>query len=207
MQKKLFSLSFFIKHYLRNRKQKTDKMKKIVFIISAAFLLNSCVVSTAAKVVKGAVNVSYKAVKGTVNGISWAVSKAKGKIDEDRIDGTWKVVGVYRGSFEDFTKDQNPESNFTSECTNDSFDQIIFNARKSKFKPVHCSSDKEEWQKYAMEFGKNPVTKEKENYIEYNSNNYISVIDVNNKTMVLEGNLMPKLAFSGAKLYLLEKVK
>lgn len=71
-------------------------MKKIVFIISAAFLLNSCVVSTAAKVVKGAVNVSYKAVKGTVNGISWAVSKAKGKIDEDRIDGTWKVVGVYQ---------------------------------------------------------------------------------------------------------------
>ena len=57
--------------------------------------------------VKGAVNVSYKAVKGTVNGISWAVSKAKGKIDEDRIDGTWKVVGIYRGSFEDFTKDQN----------------------------------------------------------------------------------------------------
>ncbi|AQX50794.1 hypothetical protein [Elizabethkingia anophelis] len=182
-------------------------MKKIVFIISAAFLLNSCVVSTAAKVVKGAVNVSYKAVKGTVNGISWAVSKAKGKIDEDRIDGTWKVVGVYRGSFEDFTKDQNPESNFATECTNDSFDQIIFNSRKSKFKPVHCSSDKEEWQKYAMEFGKNPITKEKENYIEYNSNNYISVIDVNNKTMVLEGNLMPKLAFSGAKLYLLEKVK
>jgi len=170
-------------------------MKKILFIISAAFLLNSCVVSTAAKVVKGAVNVSYKAVKGTVNGISWAVSKAKGKIDEDRIDGTWKVVGVYRGSFEDFTKDQNPESNFTSECTNDSFDQIIFNARKSK------------WQKYSMEFGKNPITKEKENYIEYNSNNYISVIDVNNKTMVLEGNLMPKLGFSGAKLYLLEKVK
>jgi len=193
---KIIFIEFFIKHYLRNRKQKTDKMKKIVFIISVAFLLNSCVVSTAAKVVKGAVNVSY-----------WAVSKAKGKIDEDRIDGTWKVVGVYRGSFEDFTKDQNPESNFTSECTNDSFDQIIFNSRKSKFKPVHCSSDKEEWQKYAMEFGKNPITKEKENYIEYNSNNYISVIDVNNKTMVLEGNLMPKLAFSGAKLYLLEKVK
>jgi hypothetical protein len=34
------------------------------------------------------------------------------------------------------------------------------------------------------------------------------VIDVNNKTMVLEGNLMPKLAFSGAKLYLLKgKIK
>lgn len=181
-------------------------MKKIVFLASAVFVLNSCVVSTAAKVVKGAVNVSYKAVKGTVNGISWAVSKAKGKIDEDRLDGTWKVVGAYKGSFEDFTNDQNPESSFTSDCT-EGFDQIIFKAKKSKFKPVHCSSEKEDWVKYDMEFGKNPVTKEKENYIEYNSNNYISVIDVNNKTMVLEGNLMPKLAFSGAKLYLLEKVK
>ncbi|WP_292009115.1 hypothetical protein [Chryseobacterium sp.] len=182
-------------------------MKKILLLASALLILNSCVVSTATKVVKGAVNVSYKAVKGTVKGISWAVSKAKGKIDEDRLDGTWKVVGVYKGSFEDFSKDQIPESSFTSDCADGSFDQIIFKTKKSRFKPVHCSSDKEDWIKYSMEFGKNPVTKEKENYIEYNSNNYISVIDINNKTMVLEGNLMPKLAFSGAKLYLLEKVK
>jgi hypothetical protein len=90
-------------------------------------------------VVSGAVNLGYKAVKGTVNGISWAVSKAKGKIDEDRVDGTWKVVGVYKGSFEDFSKDQNPDGSFTSDCT-ESFDQIIFKAKKSKFKPVHCSS-------------------------------------------------------------------
>jgi len=181
-------------------------MKKAILLASMVFVLNSCVVSTAAKVVKGAVNVSYKAVKGTVNGISWAVRKANGKIDESRLDGTWKIVGVYRGSFEDFTKDQNPESSFTSEC-GDSFEQIIFKAKKSKFQPVHCSSEKEDWVKYSLEFGKNPVAKEKENYIEYNSNNYISVIDVTNKTMVLEGNVIPKLAFSGAKLYLLEKVK
>lgn len=181
-------------------------MKKIILLSLSVLVLNSCVVSTAAKAVKGAVNLSYKAVKGTVNGISWAVRRANGKINEDRIDGTWKVVGVYRGSFEDFTKDQNPESSFTSECTG-SYDQIIFKSKRSKFQPVHCSSEKEDWVKYSFEFGKNPVTKEKENYIEYNSNNYISVIDVNNKTMVLEGNLMPKLSFSGAKLYLLEKVK
>ncbi|WP_419870397.1 hypothetical protein [Chryseobacterium sp. CT-SW4] len=182
-------------------------MKKIIFLVSALFILNSCIVSTATKVVKGAVNVSYHAVKGTVNGISWAVSKAKGKIDEDKLDGTWKVVGVYKGSFEDFSNDQNPESSFTTDCAEGSYDQIIFKAKKSRFKPVHCSSDKEDWVKYSLEFGKNPLTKEKENYIEYNSHNYISVIDANNKTMVLEGNLMPKLAFSGAKLYLLEKVK
>ena len=102
-------------------------MKKIVILASVALILNSCVVSTAAKVVKGAVNVSYKAVKGTVNGISWAVSKAKGKIDEDRVDGTWKVVGAYKGSFEDFTNDQNPESSFTSDCA-EGFDQIILKA-------------------------------------------------------------------------------
>ena len=78
-------------------------MKKIVLLASALFILHSCVVRTATKVVSGAVNLGYKAVKGTVNGISWAVSKAKGKIDEDRIDGTWKIVGVYKGSFEDFS--------------------------------------------------------------------------------------------------------
>lgn len=181
-------------------------MKKTLLVVSAVLVLSSCVVRTATKVVSGAVNLSYKAVKGTVNGISWAVSKAKGKIDEDRLDGTWKVVGVYKGSFEDFSKDQNPDGSFTSDCT-EGFDQIIFKAKKSKFKPVHCSSDKEDWVKYSLEFGKNPVTKEKENYIEYKPSNYISVIDVNNKTMILEGNLMPKLAFSGAKLYLLEKVR
>ena len=181
-------------------------MKKIIFLTLAVVLLNSCVVRTATKVVTGVAKVGYKAVKGTVNGIGWAVSKAKGKIDEDRVDGTWKIVGVYRGSFDDFANDQNPENVFTSDCT-DGSDQMIFKAKKSKFKPVHCSSEKEDWVKYSMKFGKNPLTGEKENYIEYNSNSYISVIDITNKTMVLEGNLIPKLAFSGAKLYLLEKVK
>ncbi|KIA89143.1 hypothetical protein [Kaistella jeonii] len=181
-------------------------MKKIVFLVLTAMVLNSCVVSTAAKAVKGVAKVGFKAVKGTVKGVSWAVGKAKGKIDEDRIDGTWKVVGVYHGSFEDFEKDQNPESTFTSQCTQ-GFDQIVFNSRKSKFKPVHCSSDEEEWVKYSFDFGKNPLSKERENYITYNSNTYISVIDATHKTMVLEGNLMPKLNFSQATLFLLEKVK
>jgi hypothetical protein len=181
-------------------------MKKIIFILSAALILNSCVVSTAAKVVKGAAKISYKAVKGSVNGVSWAVSKAKGKIDEDRIDGTWKVMGVYKGSFENFEKDANPVSSFTSSCS-EGFDQIIFNSKRSKFKPVHCSSAEEDWVKYSFEFGKNPVSKEKENYMEYNSNNYISVIDANGITMVLEGNLMPSVSFSSATLFLLEKVK
>lgn len=177
-------------------------MKKMIVSACAIVILQSCIVSTAAKAVKGVATVGYKAVKG----VGWAVSKAKGKIDEDRIDGTWKVVGVYKDSFEAFSNDQAPDSSFNSECV-EGFDQIIFNSKKSKFKPVHCNTEKEDWQKYDFEFGKNPLTKEKENYIEYNSSNYISVIDINSKTMVLEGNLMPKLAFSGAKLYLLEKVK
>ncbi|OWK73357.1 hypothetical protein CBW16_11480 [Flavobacteriaceae bacterium JJC] len=181
-------------------------MKKLIILVSALTLLNSCIVSTAAKVVKGTTKVAYKAVKGTVKGISWTVAKAKGKIDKDRLDGTWKVVGAYKGSFADFEKDGNPDSSFSSECSG-GFDQMVFNAKRSKFKPVHCSTEEGDWVKYDFEFGKNPATKERENYIEYNSGNYISVIDVSSKTMVLEGNLMPKLAFSGTKLYLLEKVK
>ena len=169
-------------------------------------MLHSCVVSTAAKVVKTTAKVGYSAVKGTVKGVSWAVKKAKGKIDEDRLDGNWKIIGIYNGTFDEFEKDANPENSFETQCLQ-GFDQIIFKAKKSKFKPVHCSSDKEDWTKYQLRFGKNPNSKEKENYIEYNSKNYISIVDVTNKTMVLEGNLMHSQMFSESELYLLEKIK
>ena len=98
-------------------------MRKFIVLISAAVLLQSCVVSTAAKVVKGVATVGYKAVKGTVKGISWTVSKAKGKIDEDRLDGTWKVVGIYKGPFNDYESQQNPETSFETQCEN-GFEQI-----------------------------------------------------------------------------------
>lgn len=181
-------------------------MKKIIVSICTILLLQSCIVSTATKAVTGVAKLGYKAVKGTVKGVSWAVSKANGKIDKDGIDGTWKIAGVYHGSFEQFSQDPNPQSSFNSECL-DGYDQIIFNSKKSKYKAVHCNTEKERWEKYDFEFGKNPLTKEKENYIEFNSSNYISVIDINSKTMILEGSLMPKQSFAGGKLYLLEKIK
>lgn len=182
------------------------KMKKGIILIASLFILQSCIVSTAASVVKGAAKLAYKTVKATVNGISWVVKKAEGKINEDRLDGTWKVVGVYHGSFDDFQKDSNPTVIFQTECS-EGFDQLEFKTKKSKFKPAHCSSEDQDWMKYKLKFGKNPLTREKENYLEYGNNSYISVIDVSNKTMVLEGNVLPKLYFSGAKLFMLEKVK
>lgn len=168
------------------------------------FLLSSCVVSTAAKVVKTTAKIGVSAVKGTVKGISWSVKKANGKINENRLDGTWKVVGVYNGNYEQFSKDDQPESNFNSSCES-GYEQMVFNAKRERFKPVHCSSEKEPWTKYKYKFGRHPQTKSKENYIQYNGKKYLTIIDVSNKTLVLEGNLIPSNAFSGSKLYLLEK--
>lgn len=182
------------------------KILRICSLILLSFILTSCIVSAAAKVVKTTAKIGYSVVKGTVKGISWTVKKANGKIDEDRIDGVWKVVGVYNGTYEQFAKDANPENNFKSSCEMGS-DVIEFKSKREKFQPVHCDSQDEEWVKYSYKFGKNPLTSEKENYLKYNSNNYISIIDVTNKTMVLEGNLMQSYAFSGGKLYLFEKVK
>lgn len=177
-------------------------MKKIIAIICISMVLQACIVSTAVGAVKGVTKLAYKTVKGTVKGISWTVSKAKGKIDKDRIDGTWKVVGIYKGSFAEYEAQENPETSFETTCEEGS-EQIEFNSRRSKFKPVHCSTDKEEWTDYDLEFGKNPASGERENYIEYNARNYISVIDVSNKNLTLEGNL----TMSGTQLYLLEKVR
>ena len=105
-------------------------MKKAILLIASIGLLQSCIVSTATKAVTGVAKLGYKTVKGTVNAASWAVSKAAGKIDEDRVDGTWKVVGVYKGSFAQFQQDQNRDSSFESEC-GDAYDQIIFKSNKS----------------------------------------------------------------------------
>lgn len=179
-------------------------MKKIITLLALAFVLNSCVVRTAAKVVTTTAKVGVAVVKGTVKGISWTVKKAEGKINENRLDGTWKLVGVYNGSYDDFSRDKNPDNNYETTCA-EGVDQIEFKAKKTRFKPVHCSSEKEDWIKYSYKFGKHPQTKTKENYLKYNSRNYITIIDVTSKTMVLEGNLMPAHAFSGTKLYLFEK--
>lgn len=182
------------------------KINKIAILILMSFVLSSCLVTTATKVVTTAAKIGYSAVKGTVKGISWAVKKAEGKIDEDRINGTWKVVGVYNGSYEQFSQDSDPANNFKSECT-EGFEVIEFKSKRGKFQPVHCQSVDEDWVKYKFNFGKNPATKNKENYLKYNSSNYISIIDVTSKTMVLEGNLMQNYAMTGGKLYLFEKVK
>lgn len=182
------------------------KIIKIGFLLLFGFVLTSCIVTTAAKVVTTAAKIGISAVTGTVKGVSWAVKKAEGKIDEDRLNGTWKVVGVYDGTYEQFVHDTDPANNFKSECP-DGSEVIEFKSKRGKFQPVHCQSEKEDWVKYKFEFGKNPQTRNKENYLKYNSVNYISIIDVTSKTMVLEGNLMSSYAFSGGKLYLFEKVK
>jgi hypothetical protein len=182
------------------------KIHKFGILVVLSFFLSSCIVSTATKIVTTTAKIGYSAIKGTVKGVSWAVQKADGKINEDRIDGTWKVVGVYNGTYEQFSQDANPENNYKNECVS-GFEVIEFKSNREKFRPIHCDSDDEDWVKYKYDFGKNPQTHNKENYLKYNSNNYISIINATNKTMVLEGNLMQKYAFSGGKLYLFEKVK
>lgn len=181
------------------------KINKIAILFIISFLMTSCVVSTVAKVATTTAKIGYSAVKGTVKGVSWAVKKAEGKIDQDRLNGTWKVIGVYNGSYEQFSQDHNPINNFKSEC--DGFEVIEFKSNRGKFQPVHCEGVNEDWKKYKFDYGKNPATKNKENYLKYNSSNYISIIDVTSKTMVLEGNLIPSYGMNGGKLYLFEKVK
>ena len=179
---------------------------KIALILVLCFTLTSCLVNTAVGVVKTAAKVGYKVVKGTVNGVGWAVKKAQGKIDEDRLEGKWKIVGVYNGSYDTFAKDENPANQYESSCAG-SEDIIEFKTKRSKFKPFHCATTDEEWISYKYKYGKNPQSSEKENYIEYNSRNYISVIDVTNKTMVLEGTLHLNGSFTGKQLIMLEKTR
>src|SRR5690625_7733897 len=100
-------------------------MKRIIVLIMMSFLLSSCVVSTAAKVVKTTAKIGVSAVKGTVKGISWSVKKDNGKINENRLDGTWKVVGVYNGNYEQYSKDVQHENNIIYYCVRVSVQDVI----------------------------------------------------------------------------------
>lgn len=64
------------------------KFNKIILLLFLSSVLTSCLVSTAAKVVTTTAKIGISAVKGTVKGVSWAIKKAEGKIDEDRLNGT-----------------------------------------------------------------------------------------------------------------------
>lgn len=183
---------------------KIKPMKRFILLLLMSFTLSSCVVSTATKVVKTTTKVATKAVKGTVKGVSWAVKKAEGKIDENRLNGDWKLVGVYKGSYVDILKNDESEDLYENACV--SGDEIIsFKSKKEKWQTIHCASDKVSWEKYKFEFGKNPTTKDRENYLTFDKKTHVSIIDVNHKHLILEGDLLPTYALKGGKVYLFEK--
>ena len=104
-------------------------MKKLIASVLLCSVLSSCIVSTAAKVVKTTAKVAVGTVKVAAKGTGWVIQKANGKINEDRLNGKWKVVGFYRGTFDEFSATENPENLFT--CT--SGDEIYeFKMNKEK---------------------------------------------------------------------------
>lgn len=178
-------------------------MKKILLGASILFVLNSCIVSTAAKVATTGVKAATGIVKGTVKGVAWTVKKAEGKINENRLDGRWRVVGVYRGSYDALPGE--PENVMNNNCPGGEI--VEFNAKKSRYKPAHCSSDRIDWENYKFRFGKNPSTRHRENYLELGKGNYVSIVNVDGQNLILEGNLIPAYGLPGGNVYLLEKAR
>ncbi len=177
-------------------------MKKVILGFGALFFLSSCIVSTATKVVSTSVKAATGVVSGTVKGIGWAVKKAEGKINEDLLDGRWQLVGVYSGSYDALPQD--PVNLLNTGCAKEITE---FKSRKEKYRPVFCDGSKMDWQKYDFSFGKNPSTRERENYLELNKNNYVTIINVDSQNLILQGNFSPTYSLQGGTIYLLKKIK
>ena len=178
-------------------------MKKFIIILAAGFCLQSCVVNTAAKAVTAVAKAGYGVVKGTVKGISWTVNKAKGKIDEDRLDGDWKLVGIYDGPLAEYEREKNPNTSFEATCANENT-LLSFKTKKSKLKQLYCAKEKVDFEKYKFQFGRNSATGDKENYITF-ANKNLTIVDVSNKNLVLEGVGFYDLTKSNRQVYLFEK--
>ncbi len=179
-------------------------MKKVILSVSFIFLLQSCIVSTAAKVVKTAGKVAVGAVKTTVHTIDWTVKKANGKINEDRLDGQWKVVGLYKGSFNEFESQENP-ANLYEGCS--SGEEIYeFKAKRNKFTQYSCGDSDPATFKYTYSWEKDPLTGEKENMISYGPG-YFNIINVDNKHLVLEGYFLNESGSKVRSICFLDKTK
>lgn len=179
-------------------------MKNILSALAFCVLLQSCIVSTAAKVVKTAGKVAVGTVKGAVNVIDWSVKKANGKINEDRLDGKWKVVGLYKGSFAEYENQQSP-ANLYQGCN--AGDEVYeFDTSKSKFTQYSCGVADPATYKYVYSWEKDPTTGEKENMISYGPG-YFNVINVESKHLALEGFFLGENGTKVRSIAILDKTK
>jgi len=177
-------------------------MKNIVLSIFLFSVLSSCVVSTAAKVVKTAGKVAVGTVKTTAKGIGWSVKKAQGKINEKRLDGKWKVVGQYIGNFEVFAAESASVNQF--HC--DGNEVYEFKMNKEKLFHYDCGNTEPQKYKIKYSFEKNNETKEHENMITYGPS-YFTVIDVSGDKLALEGYFVEVNGSKVKSICLLEKTK
>lgn len=179
-------------------------MKKIFFLILINFIFHSCIVATTAtKVVSTAGKLAVGAVKTTVNGVNWTIQKANGKINENSLNGKWKVIGFYKGSFNEFSVQNNPINFFTCDMGIEIFD---FKMKKEKFYHYPCGTDDPLQYKLKYSFEKNPETGDKENMITYGPS-YFTIIDVDNQHLTLEGYFINIEGSKVKSIALFEKVK
>lgn len=178
-------------------------MKKLILSIPILILLKSCIVSTATKVVTTAGKVAVGAVKTTVKGINWTIKKANGKINEDRLNGKWKIVGYYKGSFEEFSTQSNPVNYFNCNTGEEIYE---FKMSREKFYHYPCGNSEPIKYKLEYSFEKNPESGNKENMITYGPS-YFTVIDVTNDNLALEGYFVEEGGRKVKSICLLEKDK
>lgn len=177
-------------------------MKKIFLSLCIFTIFNSCIVSTAVSALSTVGKVAVGAVKTTVKGISWSIKKANGKINEDRLNGKWKIVGYYKGNFEEFSAQVNPVNYFS--CTSgDEFYEFKMN--REKFFHYTCGTSEPIKYKLKYSFEKNPETGNKENMITYGPS-YFTIIDVTNEHLALEGYFVQENGIEVKSICLLDKM-
>ena len=158
-------------------------MKKLITSVLICSVLSSCIVSTAAKVVKTAGKVAVGTVKVAAKGTGWVIQKANGKINEDRLNGKWKVVGFYKGTFDEYSASENPANLFSCATGDEVYE---FKMNKEKMWHYNCGSSDAEKFKIKYSFEKNDETKERENMVTYGPG-YFTIINVTGDRLVLEG--------------------
>lgn len=151
--------------------------------LAICFVAISSVACSPTKFMEKSSNIFLKGVELTLKGTDWIFMKASGKINPDKLEGEWELIGTYQGTFDDFVKAQKEGEklkNVYKSCKNEQAIIVKFDTKNGIIQNK-CGNEVYTTRNYKYQFQEDINTKKYENFIFTGLDDYFTVMSISNK--------------------------
>lgn len=154
-------------------------------ILASCLMLQSC---NPMKIMEKSTNLFLDGVGAVISGTDALYNRSKGKINEKKLAGKWQKIFVYKGSFQQFAMGKPSEfiNQYKNTCVKDQLDGVEFNPSTATLFQYECGNVIDTKQ-YVYAFEKDAETGMYDNFIKIGLDDYFKVMQVSDKSLVLEG--------------------